>query len=282
MFAFFRIFPWRIKMRKFYSLLFAAIIAAVVLTDSWSQKKSVKIIVGATPVPHAEILTRARPLLAKKGIDLEIRVFTDYVIPNLALGDKSLDANYFQHVAYLENFSKQKNLPLVSAGAVHYEPLGLYSKKIKRITDIKNGDKIAVPNDVTNEARSLILLQNHGLISLKDPTNLNSTKGDIRAYRVKIEIVELEAAQITRALQSVTAAVINGNYAIDAKLNPLTDALIIEKKDSVAAKRYANVVAVRKGDENRKEIRELVKALRSPEIRRFIKEKYKGAVVALE
>jgi D-methionine transport system substrate-binding protein len=268
--------------KKLCGMLLVTALAAVTCTDSWSQKKTVKIIVGATPVPHAEILTRARPLLAKKGIDLEIRVFTDYVIPNLALGDKSLDANYFQHVAYLENFSKEKNLALVSAGAVHYEPLGLYSKKIRRIMDIKNGDKIAVPNDVTNEARSLILLQSRRLISLKDPTNLNSTKGDIKAYRVKIEIVELEAAQITRALQSVTAAVINGNYAIDAQLNPLTDALILENRDSVAAKRYANVIAVRKGDENRREIKELVKALRSPEIKRFIKEKYKGAVVALE
>ncbi len=269
-------------MGKFYVMLFAAVLAlAVVYTNSSAQKKPVKIVVGATPVPHAEILMKVRPLLAKQGIDLEVKVFTDYVIPNLALADRSLDANYFQHVAYLENFSKEKKLALVSVGAVHYEPLGLYSKQIKRIRDIKSGDKIAVPNDVTNEARSLMLLQNIGLITLKDPSNLNSTKGDIKSYKTKIEIVELEAAQITRALQSVTAAVINGNYAIDAGLNPMTDALVVERKDSAAAKRYGNVVVVRKGDENRRGIRELVKALKSTEIKKFIVDKYKGAVVPL-
>jgi D-methionine transport system substrate-binding protein len=268
--------------KKYFMMLIACIMALGFISDTWSQKKPVKIVVGATPVPHAEILEKTRGLLAKKGIDLEVKIFTDYVIPNLALGDKSLDANYFQHIAYLENFSKEKNLALSSVGAVHYEPLGLYSKKIKRIRELKDGDKIAVPNDVTNEARSLILLQNNGLITLKDPSNLKSTKGDIKGYKVKIEIVELEAAQITRALQSVTAAVINGNYAIDAKLNPVKDSLILERKDSVAAKRYANVVVVRRGDEKRREIRELVKALKSPEIRRFIADKYKGAVVAVD
>ena len=249
--------------------------------ESWSQKK-VKLVIGATPVPHAEILEQAKPLLAKKGIELEIKVFTDYVIPNLALADKSLDANYFQHLPYLESFSKEKKLSLSSIGAVHFEPLGLYSKKIKKLSALKAGDKVAVPNDTTNEARALILLANNGLLTLKDPKNLKSTKADVASYKVKIEIVELEAAQITRSLVSVTAAVINGNYAIDAKLDPLKDAIISEGPKSISAKTYGNIVVVRKGDENRPELKELVKVLKSAEIKKFIADKYKGAVVAAD
>lgn len=241
-----------------------------------------KLIIGASPVPHAEILEKVKPLLAKKGITLEIKVLTDYVIPNLSLADKSLDANFFQHAPYLESFAKEKKLSLSSVGAVHFEPLGVYSKKIKNLKELKDGDKIAVPNDVTNEARSLILLQDNGILTLKDPKNLKSTKADIKSFRVKVEIVEIEAAQLSRSLGSVTAAVINGNYAIDAKFDPSKDALVLENKKSVSAKTYANIVVVRKGDENRPEIKELVSALKSPEIRKFISEKYKGAVIPAE
>lgn len=250
-------------------------------TDSWSQTK-VKIVVGATPVPHAEILEKAKVILAQKGIDLEIKVFTDYVIPNLALADKSLDANFFQHLPYLESFSKEKKLSLSSIGAVHFEPLGIYSKKIKNLKELKDGSKIAVPNDVTNEARSLILLQDNGILTLKDPKNLKSTKADIKSFNVKVEIVEIEAAQLTRSLGSVTAAVINGNYAIDAKLNPAENALVLENAKSVSAKTYENIVVVRKGDESRPELKELLAVLKSPEIKKFISEKYKGAVIAAD
>ena len=262
-------------------LLSLIIIFAGFSSDAWSQKR-IKLVIGATPVPHAEILEKAKTILAKQGIDLEIKIFTDYVVPNLALADKSLDANYFQHAPYLESFVKEKKLSLISAGSIHFEPLGFYSKKIKSIKQLKNGDKVAVPNDVTNEARSLILLQNAGLITLKDPSNLTSTKADITSYKVKIDIIELEAAQIARSLPSLAGAVINGNYALDAGLNPLKDALYSENAKSVAARRYANIVAVRKGDQNRPEIKAFIAVLKSKEIRAFISGKYKGAVVTAE
>jgi D-methionine transport system substrate-binding protein len=269
-------------MKKNILFLLIVVLTIGLTTTFFGQTKPVKLIVGATPVPHAEILEKAKPILAKKGIDLEIKVFTDYVTPNLSLADKSLDANYFQHQPYLDDFNKQRNLTLVSAGLIHYEPLALYSKKIKSIKKLKNGDKIAVPNDVTNEARSLILLQDNGILKLKDPKNLKSTKADIASYSVKVEIVEIEAAQITRSLDSVTAAVINGNYAIDAKLNPKTDAIVSESSKSVAAKTYANIVAVRQGDENNPNIKALIEVLKSAEIKKFIETQYKGAVLASE
>lgn len=246
-----------------------------------SHAEGKKLIIGATPVPHAEILEKAKSILAKKGIDLEIKVFSDYVIPNLALADKSIDANFFQHAPYLESFSKEKKLSLKSIASVHFEPLALYSKKIKKLSALRAGDKIAVPNDVTNEARALILLQDNGIIKLKDPAKLTSTKADIIQYKVKIEIVELEAAQISRSFGSVTAAILNGNYAIEAKLNPLKDAIIAEKAESVSAKTYANILVIR-ADDNRPELRELASVLKSKEIRQFIKEKYKGAVIPAE
>lgn len=243
------------------------------------KQETTKLVVGATPVPHAEILEKAKALLAAKGIELEIKVFTDYVTPNTALADGSLDANFFQHVPYLEDFTKENKLDLTHTVAVHYEPMGLYSQKIKSLDELKDGDKIAVPNDVTNEARALLLLQDNGILKLKDANNLKATKNDIAEYTVKVEIVELEAAQLTRALPDVTAAIINGNYAIDAGLSPAKDAIISESKDSLAAKTYANVVAIRKGDENREEIKALNEVLTSPEIKQFIEEKYQGAVV---
>ena len=244
-----------------------------------SASEGGKLVVGASPTPHAEILKKAKELLKDKGIELDIKVFTDYVTPNTALADGSLDANYFQHLPYLEDFAKENKLDLVSTGPIHYEPMGLYSDKIKSLDELKDGDKIAVPNDVTNEARALLLLQDNGIVKLKDPNNLKATKTDIAEYAVKVEIVELEAAQITRALPDVTAAIINGNYAIDADLNPATDAIISEGKESLAAKTYANIIAVRKGDEDRAEIKALNEVLASDEIKAFIEEKYKGGVV---
>lgn len=244
-----------------------------------SQQTTTKLVVGATPVPHAEILEKAKELLAERGIELEIKVFTDYVTPNTALAEGSLDANFFQHKPYLDDFIKENNLDLVSTVAVHYEPMGMYSQKIKSLDELKDGDTIAVPNDVTNEARALLLLQDNGIIKLKDPNNLKATKEDIAEYIVKVDIVELEAAQISMALPDVTAGIINGNYALDAGLNPAKDAIISEKKDSLAAQTYANIVVVRKGDENRPEIKALNEVLTSPEIKQFIEEKYQGAVV---
>lgn len=243
------------------------------------QQATTKIVVGATPVPHAEILEKAKELLAEKGIEMEIKVFTDYVTPNTALAEGSLDANFFQHQPYLDDFIAENNLDLVSTVAVHYEPMGLYSQKIKSLDELKDGDSIAVPNDVTNEARALLLLQDNGIIKLKDPNNLKATKNDIAEYLVDIEIVELEAAQISMALPDVTAGIINGNYALDAGLNPEKDAIVSEGQDSLAAQTYANIIAIRKGDENRPEIQALNEVLTSPEIKQFIEDNYQGAVV---
>jgi D-methionine transport system substrate-binding protein len=257
-------------------------IFALGVSSILSAQSLKKIIVGATPVPHAEILEKAKPILAAEGIDLQIKVFTDYVTPNLALNAKDLDANFFQHAPYLDDFNMSHGLNLVSVGSIHFEPLGLYSKKINKLSDLKDGDKIAVPNDLTNEARALLLLQDHGLLVLKDPKNLKSTVKDIQSRKVKIKIVEIEAAQLSRSLTSVAAAVINGNYAIDAGLNPAADAIVSESATSVAAKTYANIVVVRKNDEGRTEIKKLISVLKSESIKRFIKDRYKNAIMTVD
>lgn len=244
-----------------------------------NQQEVTELVVGATPVPHAEILEKAKELLKEKGIELKIVEFTDYVTPNKALANGDLDANYFQHVPYLEDFKKKNNLDLTYTVAVHFEPMGIYSKKIKSLGELKDGDQIAVPNDLTNEARALLLLQDNGIITLKEGVGMEATKQDIESKKVAVEIVELEAAQIPRSLGDVAAAVINGNYAIDAGLSPARDAIAAETKDSLAAKTYGNVVAVRTGDEDREEIKALDEVLTSREIKQFIEEKYQGAVI---
>lgn len=266
--------------RMILSLMIVLVISCLSLLNV--HAKDNVLVIGATPVPHAEILEQAKPLLARKGIELEIKVFTDYMTPNLALKSKGLDGNYFQHRPYLEDFNKANAAELVSAGSVHYEPLALYSTKIKSLAELKAGDKIVIPNDVSNEARALILLHDNGIIKLKDSAKLDATLRDIESYAVAISLVEIEAAQIPRTLNSVAAAVINGNYAIDAGLSPLTDAIVSESESSVAAKTYANLVAVRSGDDGRPEIRELLAVLHSEEIKQFIQTRYKGAVVPVE
>lgn len=253
--------------------------ATVGCSQDTSSSDSGKLVVGATPVPHAEILEKAKELLKEKGIELEIVEFTDYVTPNKALANGELDANYFQHLPYLEDFKKKNNLDLTSTVAVHFEPMGIYSKKIKSLDELQDGDQIAVPNDPTNEARALLLLQDNGIITLKEGVGLEATKQDIVDKKVDVEIVELEAAQIPRSLEDVAAAVINGNYAIEAGLSPAKDAITAETKDSLAAKTYANIVAVRAGEENREEIKALNEVLTSPEIKQFIEEKYQGSVI---
>ncbi|NMA14304.1 MAG: MetQ/NlpA family ABC transporter substrate-binding protein, partial [Clostridia bacterium] len=242
-----------------------------------SELKVVKI--GATPVPHAEILEFAKPLLKEKGIDLQIEVINDYVIPNNALAAGDLDANYFQHLPYLEDFSAENNLDLTWTKKIHFEPLGLYSEKIKSLDEIEEGAEIAVPDDVTNEARALLLLQDNGLIKIDEAAGLKATKKDIIENSKNIEIVELPAEQIPRALSDVTAAIINGNYAIGAGLSPDKDAIVAELPDSLAADTYANIVAVKKGDENREDLKVLDEVLTSPEVKEFIEGNYQGAVV---
>jgi len=238
------------------------------------------ITVGASPSPHAEILEAAKAALKAEGYELKVVEYTDYVQPNLALESKSLDANYFQHLPYLENFNKERGTKLVSVAAIHYEPFGIYAGKSKDLKSLPDGAKIAVPNDVTNEARALLLLADQGLITLKDNTDINATKQDIVENPHNIEIVEVEAAQVPRSLQDVDFGVVNGNFAIASGLK-VADALATEAADSVAAKTYANIVVVREGDENSEKTQALVKALTTAEIKQFIENKYQGAVVPI-
>lgn len=231
--------------------------------------------VGATPVPHADILNVVQPMLAKQGVDLKIVEFSDYVQPNLALSDKDLDANFFQHLPYLESFAKDRGLKLVSAGSVHIEPMGVYSKKVKNLADLKKRASVGIPNDPTNGGRALQVLVSSGLIKMKEGVGVNGTPMDIVDNPKNIRIVEVEAATLPRALDDLDAAVINSNFALGANLNPSKDAIAIESKDSP----YANVIAVRAGDEKKPAIEALMKSLHSPEVKKFIEDKYNGAVV---
>jgi D-methionine transport system substrate-binding protein len=258
----------------------AIVLLASLATASIASAESLKVLkVGATPVPHAEILRFIAPLLKAKGIDLQVVEFTDYVQPNLALQSKDLDANYFQHLPYLTDFNAKNNTTIVPGTAVHFEPLGLYPGKTKTLAALKSGDSIAVPNDTTNEARALLLLEAAGIIKVNHDKGLAATARDITSNPKNIKIKELEAAQISRSLPDVNLAVINGNYAIEAGLNASKDALKAEDKASLAAKTFANFIATRKGDENRPEIKTLEEVITSDVVRKFINDTYKGAVV---
>ena len=237
--------------------------------------------VGASPAPHAEILEAAKDAMAAKGYDLEIVEYVDYVQPNLALESGDLDANYFQHITYLEDFNAERGTHLVSAGSIHYEPFGIYAGKTASLEELADGAQVAVPNDATNEARALLLLEAQGLIKLQDGAGLAATKNDIVENPKNLDIVEIEAVQIPRSLSSVNVAVINGNYAIDAGLS-VADSLAVEASDSEAAEKYANVVAVQEGHENDPAIQALVEVLKSDEIKDFIETTYAGAVVPLD
>ena len=234
--------------------------------------------VAASAVPHAEILEAAKPLLAEQGYTLEIQIFDDYVQPNLVVESGDFDANYFQHIPYLESFNKEKGTHLVNAGGIHYEPFGLYPGKETDIANIE-GATIAVPNDTTNEARALLLLQDNGYLKLKDGAGLTATKNDIVENPYNIEIVELEAAQIPRTLQDVSFGIMNGNYAMEAGYTVADNALLYESADSDAAATYVNVIAVKEGNENSAKIKALVDVLKSDEIKNFITENYNGGVI---
>lgn len=237
-----------------------------------------KIIVGATPAPHAEILNAAKDILKEKGYELVVKEYTDYVQPNMALESGDLDANYFQHKPYLDQFNEQKGTDLVSAAAIHYEPFGIYAGKTDSIDKLPDGAQIAVPNDVSNEARALLLLADQGLIGLKEGIELDATKNDIVKNDKNFKIVEVEAAQLPRSLGDVDVAVINGNYAIEAGLK-VSDALAVEDAKSVAATLYSNIIAVRAGEENSEKTKALVEALTSDTVKKFIEDTYEGAVV---
>lgn len=239
-----------------------------------------KIVVGASPAPHAEILEAAKEVLAAKGYELDIVEYTDYVLPNNALDSGDLDANYFQHKPYLDSFNEQNGTKLISAGAIHYEPFGIYAGKTASLEELQDKATVLVPNDLSNEARALLLLEAQGLIKLKEGVGLEATRNDIVENTKNLDIVELEAAQLPRSLQDSDIAVINGNYAIEAGLK-VSDALATEDSESLAATTYGNIVAVREGDENNEAIKALVEALTSPEVKQFMEDRYEGAVVPL-
>ena len=236
--------------------------------------------VGATPAPHAAVLEVVKELLKEQNIDLQIQEFDDYILPNTAVEDGSLDANYFQHITYMNNFNEENGTHLVSVAEVHYEPFAIYAGKTASLDALADGAVIAVPNDGTNEARALLLLEQEGLIKLKDGVGLSATKSDVAENPHNYDIVELEARLLPTTLKDVDMAVINGNYAIDAGLK-VSDALAVEANDGAAAEAYVNVVAVKEGNENSEAVQALVKALQSDEVKSFIEETYDGAVVPL-
>lgn len=276
--------------KKILALALAGVLVVGALTGCGSSKRESsdkktddkKITVAASATPHAEILEEAKTLLKDKGYELEVKVFDDYVQPNNVVESGEFDANYFQHVPYLEQFNEEKGTHLVVAGKIHYEPFGIYPGTKKDLKDIAKGDKIAVPNDTTNEARALLLLQDNGIIKLKDGAGIKATVNDIEENPNNIEIVELEAAQVPRVVNEVAYVVLNGNYALEANYTVKKDALAYEKSDSEAAKTYVNVIAVKEGNENSEKIKALVDVLKSDSIKKFINEKYDGAVIVYD
>ncbi len=238
--------------------------------------------IAASPVPHAEILAKAGEILKDYGYELDVVEFEDYVQPNLVVESGEFDANYFQHVPYLDSFNEEQGTHLVDAGDIHYEPFGIYPGTKKSLDEIADGDAIAVPNDTTNEARALLLLQDNGLLKLKDGAGLTATVNDIVENPHNIEFVELEAAQVARVVNEVAYVVLNGNYALEAGFSVAKDSIAYEASDSVAAKTYVNIVAVADGNQNSPKIDALVKVLRSDEIKKFITDSYDGAVVFFE
>ncbi len=237
------------------------------------------ITVAASPTPHAEILAKAKDILAAEGWDLQVTEFEDYVQPNLVVESGEIDANYFQHVPYLDDFNKENGTNIVNAAGIHYEPFGIYPGTKASLEELADGDTIAVPNDTTNEARALLLLQANGVIKLKEGAGLTATTLDIEENPKNLKIQELEAAQVSRVKDEVAFVVLNGNYALEAGLSVGKDAIAYEKSDSEAAKTYVNIIGVKAGNENSEKIRALVKALESEEIRQYIIDTYDGAVI---
>ena len=274
------------KNRKFVTVSLAAalaigtITANGVLVSADAEKGTIKVAASATP--HAEILEEAKPILEKEGWDLEVTVFDDYVQPNLVVESGDFDANYFQHIPYLDNFNEEQGTHLVNAGGIHYEPFGIYPGKKKALDDLEDGDTIAVPNDTTNEARALLLLQDNGVITLKDGAGLEATVKDIEENPKNIQIEELEAAQVSRVKDEVAFVVLNGNYALQAGYSVSKDSIAHETSDSEAAKTYVNIIAVKEGNEDNEAVKALVDVLKSDEIKDYINETYDGAVVPFE
>ena len=251
-------------------------------TAETSELAGTTLKVAASPTPHAEILNVAKEVLAEQGIDLQVVEFSDYVQPNLVTESGEVDANYFQHTPYLDSFNEENGTHLVSVGAVHYEPFGIYPGTKSDLSELADGDTIAVPNDTTNEARALLLLQDNGIITLKEGAGLEATVNDIAENPHNVKIEELAAGQVARVAPEVAFVVLNGNYALQAGFSVAKDALAYEASDSEAAKTYVNIIAVKEGHENDPGIQALVKVLKSDEIKQYINDTYDGAVIPFE
>lgn len=264
------------------AVLTGVLVAGTLSTGVYAKDDDKTITVAASATPHAEILEEAKPILEKEGYDLEVTVFDDYVRPNEVVESGEFDANYFQHIPYLDQFNEEKGTHLVNAGGIHYEPFGIYPGTKSSLDDIADGDVIAVPNDTTNEARALLLLQDNGIITLKDGAGLEATVNDIAENPYNVEIQELAAESVARVADEVAYVVLNGNYALQAGFSVAKDALAYEKSDSEAAKTYVNVIVVKEGNENNEGVKALVDVLKSDEIKKFINDTYDGAVIPFE
>lgn len=280
--------------KKLLSLALATILTAGLVTgcvsstsssdQSSSQDNTQKktITVAASQTPHSEILAEAAKILEKQGYELKVTVFDDYVQPNNVVESGEFDANYMEHVPYMEQFNKENGTHIVNAGGIHYEPFGIYPGTKKKLDDLAEGDTIAIPNDTTNEARALLLLQDNGLLTLKDGAGLTATINDIKENPKKLKFQELEAAQVAKVKDEVAFVVLNGNYALEAGYSVSKDSIAYEKADSEAAKTYVNIIGVKEGNENSDGIKALVKVLKSDDIKKFINDKYDGAVIPFE
>ena len=267
-------------MKKIISAIAVLSLLTLVLTGCKAEDETKEILVGASITPHAEILEQVKPILEKAGYKLTVKEYTDYVQPNLALDSGDLDANFFQHQPYLDEFNVDHGTNLTSIAKIHYEPFGIYPGKTKSINELADGAQITIPNDTTNEARALLLLEEQGLIKLAEDAGLNATINDIIENPKNLDIVEMEAAQLAISLQDVDMAVINGNYAIQGGLKS-SDTIALEDEQSLGSETFGNVIAIKVGDEDREDLKALVDAIMSDEIRDYINETYEGAVVPL-
>ena len=269
-------------MKKLTAAIITGALALNVLGVTAFAEEDTTITVAASATPHAEILEQAVPLMEEKGYTLEVTIFDDYIMPNEVVESGEFDANYFQHIPYLDSFNEERGTHLVNAGGIHYEPFGIYPGTKASLDEIEEGDTIAVPNDTTNEARALLLLQDNGIITLKEGVGLEATVNDITENPYNVEIVELAAEQVARVAQETAFIVLNGNYALQAGYSVASDAIAFETSDSEAAQTYVNVIAVKEGNEELDSIKALVEVLKSDEIKDYINTTYDGAVIPFE
>lgn len=268
-------------MKKFLSLVLALVLVLSLCACSKSDNGLTKVKIGCSPTPHALILREIVDDMQAKGFDLEVVEYQDYVLPNTGVENGDIDANYFQHQPYLDDFNAENNTHVVSIAKLHYEPFGIYPGKKASVSELAAGDQIGIPNDGTNEGRALHLLEQEGVLVLKEGTGLTATLADVESFVIDVTIIEMEAAQIPRALTDLALGVINGNYAINAGLNVAKDAIAVEAVDGLAATTYGNVVCVKEGNENSDFAKALIECLETEEIRNFINNTFEGAVVPL-